>query len=246
MANEVEKVNVFGGQVAAVDTKSLAQKAAASAQNSPRAGAPGGADYLNFSGKRGVYTIGQEKRRVDEDELWVVNVTSFEDGFVCWKASKPVGTRMANIFTGVPIQQPQDDEGGPFDYDRGEGWHQAKGMVLKSLDDDDGQQGYFKINSVSGVAEMADLMDAFARRAAEGEPAWPIIRLSMEEFEAQGFKNFKPKFIFEGWLTDDQMTQLAQDPDMDVSEWLDSAPSEEKKPAPKAEPKGKATRRRRT
>lgn len=244
MTNEVATTNVFGGRVAAVDTKSLAQKAAASAQNNPRSGGADGADFLNFSGKIGKYTIGKDKREIDNDERWLVNVNSFQDGFICWKQSKPIATRLANIYDGVPVVQPNEDEGGPFDTMRGEGWHQAKAMVLKSLDSDDGQQGYFKINSVSGVAAIAELQGEFSRRAIAGEPAWPVVRLEIEEFTAQGYKNFKPVFAIEGWLDDEQMEQLAQDPDVDVSELLDLEPSEDEPEEAPAPTKAPARRRR--
>src|SRR6056297_2603863 len=153
MGNEV--ANPFGGSVTMNNREEMAKKAAESAQNSTRAGAPGDSDYMNFSGKRGLYTIGQDKRRVKNDELWLLNIGSFEDGWVCWKGGKPASTRMYNIYTGVPVSAPGDDELGPFDPNKGEGWFKAKGWVAKSIDND--QQGYFKNNSISGVAEMADL-----------------------------------------------------------------------------------------
>jgi len=212
--DEANVPSVFGGKVDVTDMKSLAQKAKASADNNPRGGgAPSGSDYLNFSGKRGIFTIGQDKRRIENDERWVVDVTSFEEGWVCWKGGRPEATRMSNIYTGVPVAQPDPEERGPFDSNRGEGWFQAKAMVLKSVDED--QQGYFKINSVSGVGEMADLLEAFSERAAQGQPCWPVICLDVEEFESQGYKNFKPVFDIQGWLSNDQIKELGEGADLD-------------------------------
>jgi len=170
--DENTAVSVFGGTIDVTDMKSLAQKAKTSADNNPRGGgAPNGSDYLNFSGKRGLFTIGQDKRRIENDERWVVDVTSFEEGWVCWKGGRPEASRMSNIYTGVPVAQPDPEERGPFDPNRGEGWFQAKALVMRSIDED--QQGYFKINSVSGVGEMADFMEAFSERAAQGLPCCP-------------------------------------------------------------------------
>jgi len=222
MANdEKNQVAVFGGKVNVADVRGLAQKAAESAQNNPRGGAPGGSDYMNFSGKRGTFTIGQDNRKISPDELWVVDVSSFEEGWICWKGGKPSSTRLANIYTGVPVQTPAGDEGGPFDTNKGEGWFQAKAMVLKSLDND--QQGYFKINSVSGVSSMAELIGAFSERAAAGEPAWPVIALDIEEFEAQGFKNFKPVFDVKAWLNTDQLMSIANK-EADIADFLEEEP----------------------
>lgn len=228
MANEVAK-SVFGGKIAVADVKSLAQKAAAAAQNNPRGGAPDGSEYLNFSGKRGKYQFGQEKTDVSPDELWVVDVGSFEEGWVCWKGGQPAASRMANIYSGVPIAQPNMDELGPFNSDKGEGWFQAKGLVLKSTDT--GRQGYFRLNSVSGVSEMAKLMGEFAERAEAGEPCWPVVALTCEEFEAQGFKNFKPIFDVQGWLTTEQLQALANE-ETTIDELLDIEQEEVAPPPP--------------
>jgi hypothetical protein len=212
MGTEVAK-SVFGGGIVVKDMKAMAEKAQASAMNNPRQGAPDGSDYMNFSGKRGMFSIGKDNRKIDEDERWLVNVASFEDGWVCWKGGKPAATRLLNIYSGLPpIPTPDPSEFGPFSKD-GEGWYQAKAMVLKSLDED--QQGYLKVNSVSAVAEVATLIEEFSKRAAVGEPCWPVVRLEAEEFSAQGYKNFKPKFIIEAWLSEEQLAALADGADVD-------------------------------
>lgn len=200
------------------DMQSLAQKAQQAASNNPRGGAPNGSDYMNFSGKRGILQIGQDKRQVNSDELWVVDVTSFEEGWVCWKGGQPAANRLSNIYTGVPVPQPDFNEFGPFDTNRGDGWFQAKAMVMKSLDND--QQGYFKINSVSGVSEMADLFGKFSQKAAAGLPAWPVVSVSSEPFTSNGFQNYKPIFNVQAWLSDEQLQSLATG-DVDLDEILD-------------------------
>jgi len=214
MGNEVAKPF---GDVTMPDRSEMAKRAAESAQNSTRSGAPDGSVYMNFSGKRGVYTIGQEKRKVDDDELWVLNIGSFEDGWVCWKGGKPASTRMANIYRGVPIPAPDPDELGPFDSGRGEGWYQAKGWIARSIDTD--QQGYFKINSISGVAEMAEMFAEVSKRLAVGQPCWPVFKYSCEEFEAQGYKNFKPVFEIYGWLDDEAIAKTVEE-DFDIDELI--------------------------
>lgn len=238
MANdEANQVAVFGGKVNVADVATLAKKAAESAQNNPRGGAPNGSDYMNFSGKKGVYTIGQDNRKVTPDELWVIDVSSFEEGWICWKGGKPASTRLANIYNGVPVQAPAGDEGGPFDSNKGEGWFQAKAWVMKSLDND--QQGYFKLNSVSGVSAMSELMGDFSERAAAGEPSWPVVSLDTEEFEAQGFKNSKPVFDVQVWLTTDQLMEVANGASID--DYLDAG---EPEPEPEPVKKPALTRRR--
>lgn len=248
MANEVAKTNPFGTALAMKDREDMAKRMAESSSTGARGGAPDGSDYMNFSGKRGMYTIGQDKRKVDNEELWLLNIMSFEDGYVCWKGGKPAATRMANIFgPGHPVAAPDPDEGGPFDVGRGEGWSQAKGWVSKSLDND--QQGYFKINSVSGVGEMADMVKEVAQRMAVGQPAWPVFSYDMEEFESQGYKNFKPIFKVYGWIGDEQVQELGENPDADIDDLIGKAAvdgmigdkgAEKKEAAEEAAPEEKA------
>jgi hypothetical protein len=239
MNDEKNQVTVFGGKVNVADVRGLAERAAAAAMNNPRGGAPNGSDYMNFSGKRGIFTIGQENRRVDEDETWVIDVGSFEEGWICWKGGKPASTRLSNIYNGVPVPTPNGEELGPFDSKKGEGWFQAKAWVMKSLDND--QQGYLKINSISGVSAMAELIGEFSTRAAAGEAPWPVVRLDVEEFESQGFKNFKPVFNIIGWLETDELMAIANG-EAKLDEFLDE-PEDEAPPPPKAV--AKATGRRR-
>ena len=212
MANEV--ANPFGAGTGMVDRAAMARKAQESSQSTPRAGAPDGSDYMNFSGKKGVYTIGKDQRKVQADELWLLNVASFEDGYICWKGGKPASTRLSNIYTGVPVQQPADDELGPFNTGKGDGWYMAKGWVAKSIDYD--QQGYFKNNSVSGVSEMSSMLEEVSGRMAVGKACWPVFSYDIEEFEAQGFKNYKPIFKVSGWLDDAALAKtLEEDFDID-------------------------------
>lgn len=241
MGNEVGPV--FGGKVNIADMQSLAAKAKESSQNNPRGGAPDGSDYLNFSGKQGRFKIGQDEREISNDELWVVDVTSFQEGWVCWKGGQSPSSRMANIYTDPPIAQPDPEELGPFNREKGDGWFQGKAMTLKSIEND--QQGYFKINSVSGVSAMAELIGEFSDRAAAGLPSWPVIVLDKEQFEAQGFKNYKPVFAIQGWLSNDQMQQLAEGADIeDLLEEEGEGTEQIEPPKTESKPKGRSRSRR--
>lgn len=242
MSETKNEVGFFGGGAVNVSGGAdIAARMAESAQNDPRGGS-GDSLFLNFSGKKGVYTIGPDSRKIPEDEMWLLNIMSFEDGWMCWKQSRPAATRMANIFTGVPVPTPDPDEFGPFDTNNGEGWHQAKGMTLKSFDTD--EQGYFKINSKSGVSAFAGLQREVSDRSAAGLPRWPVLQLHTETFEARGFKNDKPVFNIVGWLTDEHVVMLGKN-EIDVDEALELAqkPGGEKVEE-KAEKKPERRRRR--
>jgi len=226
------------GKVAMTNPEAMTQKLQQSAQDGSLGGAPDGSEFLNFSGKRGVYEFGKDKESVDSRERFVVNIASFEDGFICWKGGKPVSTRLANIYTGIPVDEPAHDELGPFDKD-GEGWFKAKAMVLRSVDEDD-KQGYFKLNSKSGVAVFSDLQSEVAARMKAGLDPWPVVTLGVEKFTAQGQTNYKPKFTIEGWLSEKALVEFAQDPDADIDDFLD--PDLDDEPAPEPEPKRRRKR----
>lgn len=237
MGNDVAKASPFGGKVTTVNTADLAKKAAEAAANNPRGGAaPDGSTYANFSGKRGRFEVGtgESKRTIEGDEWWLLNVASFQEGWVCWQGGRPTAKRMANIYNEPPVPQPTVDEQNEVRQSGkdGDGWFAAKAWVMKSLDD--GTQAYFLNNSVSGVSEMADMMKAFSERAQGGMPAWPIFQCQMEEFSAQGYKNFKPKFVIVGWLGDEQVAKLAQDEkgDLDIEDLIAEAAAGQ---APKVE-----------
>lgn len=243
MANDVQKT-VFGGAVRVLDTAAMAEKVAQSAQRDQKGGAPDGSKFMNFSGKKGVMTLGTgtEARQVQPDEMWVVNIASFEDGWICWKGGSPAAKRMANIFTGVPVSTPDFNEFGPFDEKKGEGWQSAKAFVLKSLDYDD-DQGYFSISSVSGNAAVADLLTEISGRLAAGMAAWPVIQCQKQSFTSKGFTNDKPVFVILGWLDDEGLAAISvPDAEVDIDAlMIDATGAGAEAPPPPPEP----TRRRR-
>ena len=200
------EVGVFGKKTSMVGAEAL-QKALA--QSSVTGGTQQiDGSYVNFSGKRGVYEIGVDKRDADPREAWLVNSASFEDGYVCWRGGQPQAVRLYPM--GTPVPPLDRSEHGPFTKD-GDGWFDAKAMVLKSLDND--EQGYFKINSASGVNAMAGLQREILAQIAAGKPYWPVINLKKASFTAKGFKNFLPVFEIIGWLNDEAVEILGQEGD---------------------------------
>lgn len=233
MNDVVVKTTPFG-QVSMRNPEAMAERMTQSAQEGALGSAPDGSEFLNFSGKRGVYEFGKDKENLDSRERWVINIASFEDGFIAWKGGRPLATRLANIYTGVPIQEPDPGELGPFNENDGEGWFRAKSMVLRSMDEED-KQGYLKINSKSGVAAIADLQAEVSARMKAGLDPWPVVTLGVEKFTAQGKTNFKPKFAIEGWVSEAALVAFAENPDMEVEDLFDMEVDDEpeEEPAPK-------------
>lgn len=215
--NKLPTVSPFGAGVSLGNLEAAQKALAASATEGALGTAPDGSSYMNFSGKRGVYEFGQEKEDISDEERWVINVGSFQGGYICWKGGRPVATRLGSIYSG-PVPAPDPDEHGPFNVANGEGWHQAKAMVLRSLDYED-RQGYFKVNSKSAVAVIADLQKAVVENMQAGLPFWPVVRMGREKFQAKGQWNYKPTIIIDGYLSTEAVNYLGRHPETDVG-WL--------------------------
>lgn len=193
------------------DPKAMAERAQQSADTGKVGKAPDGSEFMNFSGKTGLCKIGD--RQVQDDEQWLLNITSLQDGYMCWKGGQPLEKLFYNIFSEAPIPAPDPEKNGPFNVDkpRGEGWSAARAWVCKSLDYD--TQGYFSLSSKSGVSEMSALIGEVAGRLGSGLPAWPVFTFEVVKFTAQGNVNSKPNFVIAGWLDDVACMELGADTD---------------------------------
>jgi len=203
--------SVFGGVTMTAEArKAAAERMAESANNSASGG---DTNFLNYSGKKDRYECGADKRQVGPDELWLLNISSFEDGWIMWKGGTPAAKRFANVMD-TPVATPDADEGGPFTSNQ-DGWFQGKAMALKSLDQD--EQAHFSTNSKSGVSSVAALQKEVAQKMLAGEDCWPVITLRSESFTSGGFTNTKPVFHVEAWLSDANIEALAGgDADIDA------------------------------
>ena len=162
----------------------------------------GGSDikFLSFSGKTGVYALGQDREEVSEDDVYLVEPMSFLAGRICWKASKPVGRVEWSFFSPEKAVEDADlEDHGPYNTKAGEGWHAMLGFGCLSLDGDATSIKY-TTNAVSARNAISSLINEIISRSSKGEPAMPVVRFSKEQFEAQGVKNYKPKFIIDAWV----------------------------------------------
>jgi hypothetical protein len=156
--------------------------------------------YLAFSGKTGSYALGRDRTDV-HDQLFVIEPKSVVEGWICWKASKPVDRVEWSIFNKrAAVAEPDLPDHAPYNTKTGEGWHRALGFGCISMD---GAQTSVKFvtNSVSGRNAITDLLNEIVRRMTSGAPSMPIFEFAAEQFTAQGAVNYKPKFVIHGWAT---------------------------------------------
>ena len=221
MTNETDNeiVPLFGGKVTIEDTEALLNVLEDTAEDGGR---QGDVSFMSFSGKTGEYKIGVDAREPGKDEPFLVAITMFELGWMCWKGGKPKAKRMASI-SQPKIPEPDSEEFGPFDSGKGEGWSKARGITVRSMET--GEQCYFTNNSKSGVAVMSDLQREVVGRMKSGQPCWPVVTFGKEKFEAGGFTNSKPIMEPIAWLNVDDVNKLG-DPDVDPMSLLDDVEDE--------------------
>lgn len=196
----------IGSNVKLTGAKDLAAALKGTAAETSTNSLPDGGVYISFSGKMGRYSIGTDKEDADPQEAWLLNVHSFEKGYICWKGGSPVAKRLASIY-GTPVAMPDFGEHGPFNASNGEGWYPAMALTVRSIDR--GIQGYFSTNTKSALNTLADLQEKIGNRIEEGLPCNPLIMLDKEAFTAKGNKNYKPVFPVYGWIGDKQINKMA-------------------------------------
>ena len=182
--------SIQGGDVATIDQKGFNEIAL------PSAGGGGDWDYLTLSGKTGIYKYGRDKSELDEHKRFVVIPTETSHGWTCWSGGKPVAKVDVGLSQVPPAEGSLEDHG-PYKKEM-DGWKAA--YRFRMFDLDTGKQALFETTAKSGVNVLSDLISACQDRSRAGEPWVPIVSWDAEEFEAQGFTNFKPVFEEIVWV----------------------------------------------
>ena len=165
-----------------------------------KTGGSSGVTYLNFSGKRGTYSLGKDKAGINPWTLFIMEPRSIFTGWQCWKSSKPVAKAKWSIYSPDKAVAEEDlEDHGPYKATAGEGWKMMLGVGLVTTDGTTGMIE-FSTDSVSGRNALSGLINEVRERLLAKEPTIPLIQLDAEEFTAQDQKNFKPKFIVDAWV----------------------------------------------
>ena len=157
--------------------------------------------FLSFSGKTGVYALGKGRADIDPSAVYLIEPMSFTDGWICWKSSKPVDRVEWSLLTpAAAVHQPDLPDHGPYNSKVGEGWSATRGFGCISLDAT-ATQIKFSTSAVSAKNAVDVLLNEIKDRSARKEPQIPVVHFEREQFEAQGSKNWKPRFDVEAWVT---------------------------------------------
>lgn len=179
---------------------------------------PEGHVWIQFSGKTGRWNmrVGQKPEPITKDHLWIVDISSFERGWVMWRSGSVGQKRFAPIDQ-APVAVPDPEEGGPFHDDK-DGWFPA--MKFQMYEISTGVVGHFENNAKSGVSSIGELQGEIADRIEQGLAYYPVVVLGEEEFVSNGYTNYAPKFATDdgGWLYDAQIARLMVDDDGNARE----------------------------
>lgn len=215
MSDNNNTPSLFQGGAIGMNTgkAKLAQALQQQKESAGQSSLPEGEYYFTFSGKNGKFTYKEKEgndyveKHIPTDELFLVSPLHFQHGWMCWKERKVAGRMFASIFDEHPhLADPELH--GPFRPNSGDGWAQARQMTMRSMLQP--ITGHLTLSSESGKRVIGDLQGQMAAQLEVGAPAWPLVYCKPEEFEAQGFKNFKLVFDVQGWLTDKAVGELAQ------------------------------------
>jgi hypothetical protein len=173
-----------------------------------------GLNFLGFSGKQGIYSLGKAKEDVEEEQLFLVEPAATIAGWTCWKASKPIGKHKwlstdAYMRPELVVAEADLEDHGPYRANTGDGWKEMMGIGLIELVDMDTSIEY-STTAVSAINGLKDLIQEAADRLGREEPSMPIIWLGREQFTAQGSTNWKPTFNIEAWVTREAVAAFAE------------------------------------
>lgn len=206
--------------------------------------------YLSFSGQGANYAgwqMGREKKKPDPEAIYVIDPMSIVEGWVIWKGGSPAFKAEWSVYERAAKAMAQKDLPDHGPYNDGDGPQFLMGCSLFDVDEPT-RQIKFTTSSTSGRNALGDLLREVMTRMVDDEPEVPVVMLSSEKFVAQGKTNGKPKFVVEGWVTEQEVHAFIEMGDDGDLETLLSGgyagQGEEEAAEPEPEPEPAPTKRR--
>jgi hypothetical protein len=172
--------------------------------------------FLNFSGKNGKFTYGQDKTALKYGSHLAANMMDFKSGWICWVDDEVVEEIMVGVFDEAVSEDDLTDHEPVGGYDDGDGWREQTSVPLRDVDT--GEQMLYKTSAASANRVLGGLLDEFGDAFVEHEEDVPVVEIDAEEFEVTlkdektGKKkkhvNYKPVFEIVEWLTPEDVAEL--------------------------------------
>jgi len=147
----------------------------------------GGGDFLYLKmSKGGNWLFGAEDTEVSNDSAFVVDPSSYAQGYVAWADGELLGEFMANAgkppvlladLPALPVNV--DSEGDPVN------WKAQKAFALKGLEgEEEGTQLLYKTSCLGGLKAISLLLSEIIARGKAGNPdLCPIIVLDNDSYK---------------------------------------------------------------
>ena len=164
---------IFGGNKVAIKGDHAALVAALDGDLKDSGDGQGGSGnlFLNFSGKKGAYSLGRQKDDMDPEEPIVVMTESHQRGWVFWRSNKIVKRHRWSVGAKGIAEEDLEDLEAKKDMD---GWKAERAFLCKSLED--GKQIEFSTSTLSAVNAVADLIAATSVQIKSGaDEIYPIV-----------------------------------------------------------------------
>jgi hypothetical protein len=145
-------------------------------------GGSAGKAFLKFSGNDGTFTYGANNDDLEVGSKLLVNVESYQRGFICWVDGQVKGEVMTPLGQPAPIQANLPDYG-PYGED--DGWSEQQTIELKLLDGE-GTEMVFQANNISKRRAIAKLLKDFGASYKRNPGAAPVVEIGSTEFEVKG------------------------------------------------------------
>jgi hypothetical protein len=236
MSNSLAKY--ISGGLPEVSDEEMGSAIKASVSESTSGSGGEGVIFAKFSGKTGVYTLGQSGT-IEPDDIFIIEPRSLFEGWVCWKGSrvpKVDGIFEWSVFhrkteTILKEDLPNHE---PYNEKTGDGWKQLMGFAMMATEGDlVGQRPIkFTTNSPSGRNAIAAVLLEIADRSTAGEPTYPILSFDREDFTAHEVTNKKPVLTVHGWATAEDVGRFLEEA-IDIDQLIDGPPAKNKKRAKK-------------
>jgi len=216
MANELMKA---AANLPAIDKEAAAAALQQSSQESSTG--TGEFDYLSFSGKRGVYSLGRDKVEPDPDAVYIVEPMAATEGWNCWKGGKPVAKHEWSLYERATkaVREADLADHGPYNERAGEGWQFSLGIGL--IDADTQRSIKFSTSSVSGRNVFSDLNLRIAEVMMEGGEGLAVVQLGATTFPAHGQTNYKPVIDVLGFVSREEAQAFFDVDEYDIDDLLD-------------------------
>lgn len=216
-------------------------------------------DYLKFNGNTGELTYGADDEVLPMGSYLVADMSTYAQGFICWKDSAVVEEVLVNILEGRPPREIELADHGPYD-DQDDGWREAGSIsfiLLEHGTDSDaashadvGKPLLFKTSTGGAVRSLKKLSAAYGRVFMSKPGELPVIEVTSDEYMPKNKKHGKKYAInlkIVGWITEDEVAGIAQAGGDSADDYEDPAPAAApaRRAAPAPEPEEAPAPRRR-